>query len=560
MRTETLKDLSENPEVDVLIVGGGVNGIATFRDLALQNIKVLLVEKNDFCSGASAGSSHMAHGGLRYLENAEFRLVREALHERNRLLIHAPHAVHPLPTTIPIFHWLSGTINAPLKFLGLSNKTSNRGALMIKAGLTLYDMYANRQRTMPKHTFHGRKKSFEIRPQLHPDIVCTATYYDAWIENPEQLCIEMILDAEALNENARALNYTRFMSVEGAEVSLYDEVSEKTFTIKPKVIVNAGGPWIDFVNQNLDETTRFIGGTKGSHIMIDHPELHKATANSEMFFENKDGRITLFFPYLDKVMAGTTDIPIEDPEEAHCTEEEVDYILTSIRQVFPAIEIDRSHIVFRFTGVRPLPAMDANTPGQISRDHSIKMTETDHFPVLSLVGGKWTTFRAFGEQVTDKVLGKLGLERLTDTKEMDIGGGKNYPTDPAIQTQWLEQLQTQTGLPTSYLTNLLERYGTRAEAIAEFIIEDENAPLDNLRSYSKREVQYIALNDKLVHLEDFVLRRSLLAILGHLNHAILKDLAIAIGEALDWSDEQRQSEIKRCTDRLENFHYMNLSS
>ena len=559
MRTEILKNIQDNAEFDVLIIGGGVNGIATFRDLALQGVKVLLVEKHDFCSGASAGSSHMAHGGLRYLENAEFRLVREALHERNRLLIYAPHYVHPLPTTIPIFHWLSGTINAPLKFLGLSQKTTNRGAFIIKAGLTLYDMYANRQRTMPRHVFHGRKKSLEIRPQLHPDIACTATYYDAWIENPEHLCVEMILDAEALNPNVHALNYVSFSSAEGASVTLRDEITNETCTIQPKVVVNAGGPWIDFVNKYINQSTQFIGGTKGSHIIIDHPELYKATADSEMFFENADGRITLFFPYLDKVMAGTTDIPIDNPDQAYCTEEEVDYILSSIRQVFPNIVIDRSHIVFRFTGVRPLPAMDANTPGQISRDHSIKLTETEGFPVLSLVGGKWTTFRAFGEQVTNRVLEQLGQTRQADTRTMAIGGGKNYPTDAEIRAQWLDQIQARTGLPTSYLENLLKRYGTRAEAIAEFIAEDEDVPLDNLRSYSKREVQYIALNDKLVHLEDFVLRRSLLAILGKLNHAILGDIASAIGEALNWSDEQRQTEIKECTARLENFHHMDLS-
>ena len=559
MREEILKIIRENPELDVLIIGGGVNGIATFRDLALQGINVLLVEKRDFCSGASAGSSHMAHGGLRYLENAEFRLVREALRERNRLLIHAPHYVHPLPTTIPIFHWLSGTINAPLKFLGLTQKTTNRGALIIKAGLTLYDMYANRQRTMPRHDFHGRKKSLEIRPQLHPDVVCSVTYYDAWIENPEQLCVEMILDAEALNPNAHALNYVSFASTDGAKLTLQDEVTQETLIVQPKIVINAGGPWIDFVNQNIQQPTQFIGGTKGSHIIINHPELFQATAGSEMFFENEDGRITLFFPYLDKVMAGTTDIPISDPDYAKCTEDEVDYILASIRQVFPNIVIERSHIVFRFTGVRPLPTTDANSPGQISRDHSIKVTETGVFPVLSLVGGKWTTFRAFGEQVTDAVLQRLGRTRQADTREMAIGGGKNYPTDASIKKQWLTQIQAQTGLPTSYLETLLKRYGTRAEAIAEFIAEDEDTPLDNLRSYSKREVQYIARHDKLVHLDDFVLRRSLLAILGNLNHAILADIARAIGEALNWSDEQCQAELQRCTARLEDFHHMNLS-
>src|SRR5687767_5326652 len=138
-RSEILATLKLNPEVSVLIVGGGINGIGTFRDLALNRVDVLLVERADFCSGASSASSHMAHGGIRCLENGEFRLVREAVRERNRLIENAPHLVKPLPTTIPIFKWFSGLLNAPLKFLSLLDRPTERGAVVIKLGLMLYD-------------------------------------------------------------------------------------------------------------------------------------------------------------------------------------------------------------------------------------------------------------------------------------------------------------------------------------------------------------------------------------------------------------------------------------
>src|SRR6188474_1892782 len=137
-RSEILTALKNKPEIPVLIVGGGINGIGTFRDLALNGVDVLLVEKSDFCSGASSVSSHMAHGGIRYLENGEFRLVREAVQERNRLLQNAPHLVKPLPTTIPIFKRLSGLLNAPLKFFGVLDKPSERGSIIIKLGLIMY--------------------------------------------------------------------------------------------------------------------------------------------------------------------------------------------------------------------------------------------------------------------------------------------------------------------------------------------------------------------------------------------------------------------------------------
>lgn len=560
-RDPALQKIRNNPACSVLIIGAGVNGISAFRELALQGIDVVMVDKGDFCSGASAASSHMAHGGLRYLENGEFRLVREALTERNRLLKNAPHYVQPLPTTIPIFHWFSGILNAPLKFVGLSNKPSNRGALIIKLGLTLYDIFARNERSMPRHRIISRKKSLELRPHLSADIVCTAQYYDAWISAPERLCVEMILDAEKQNPDAVALNYMAVADGEGDHVVLQDEVTSETFTIQPRVVINAGGPWIDFVNRRLDYKTTFIGGTKGSHIVIDHPELYKATAGSEMFFENKDGRITLFLPYLDKVMAGTTDIPIEDPDEAVCTEEEVDYILESIRQVFPNMAVDRSHIVFRFSGVRPLPASDADNPGQISRDHSIKTIEPDddlEFPVYSLVGGKWTTFRAFGEQIADVVLEQLGVARKVDTVDLPIGGGTNYPRDTSERVKWLGELQTRTGLSETQIATLFQRYGTRAEEIAEYLIIDEDRPLETLPDFTRREVLFLATYEGVVHLDDFLLRRSLVGMLGRANRAMLEELAAIFADAQAW-DQQRQSmEVEHTANLLKNQHKITL--
>src|SRR5512141_723160 len=145
-RSDILSSLKQNPKVSVLVIGGGINGIGTFRDLALNGVDVLLVERADFCSGASSASSHMAHGGIRYLENGEFRLVREAVQERNRLIQNAPHLVKPLPTVIPMFKRFSGVLNAPLKFLRMLDEPSERGALVIKIGLMLYDAYTGRER------------------------------------------------------------------------------------------------------------------------------------------------------------------------------------------------------------------------------------------------------------------------------------------------------------------------------------------------------------------------------------------------------------------------------
>ena len=187
----------EYPKIDVLILGGGINGMGTFRDLALQGVDVLLAEAGDFSCGASAASSHMVHGGIRYLENGEFRLVREAVHERELLLNNAPHAVKLLPTTIPMFKWFSGLFNAPLKFLRLLDKPSERGAVVIKFGLLMYDSYTGRSRRTKPHTFSMKKETLKQYPAIAPDILCTATYYDAYMPYPERISLELALDAEA---------------------------------------------------------------------------------------------------------------------------------------------------------------------------------------------------------------------------------------------------------------------------------------------------------------------------------------------------------------------------
>lgn len=561
-RQETLQEIQDNPDISVLVIGGGINGVGVFRDLALQGVDVLLVEKGDFCSGASAASSHMVHGGLRYLENGEFRLVREALTERNRLLQNAPHYVHPLPTTIPIFSWFSGILNAPLKFLRLRDKPGDRGAVVIKLGLTMYDWFTRNQQTLPGHKFYAKSKSLIQRPSLNPEIVATATYYDAWMPYPERICIELIADAEAACPQAHAVNYMKVTGAEGNVVTLTDEITGETYTVQPNIVVNAAGPWIDFTNQALSKDTQFIGGTKGSHLVVDHPELHAATQGHEMFFQNADGRITLFFPLMDRVLIGTTDIRIDDPDEAVCSDDEIEYMLDMIKIVFPTIKVDRSHIMFTFSGVRPLPQSEAGMTGQISRDHSIKTVEAGNginFPILSLIGGKWTTFRAFAEQATDRVLERLGRMRSTGTEQTSIGGGQSYPATETARKQWLDTKSADIGIDRNRLETLFERYGTRAEAIARFIIEGDDAPLRSQGDYSRREIQYVAAHEYVVHLDDFLLRRSLLGMLGKVDSDVLEDVADALAQTLEWSESEKAAEIERAVTLFDAKHRVKLA-
>ncbi|RJP55752.1 MAG: glycerol-3-phosphate dehydrogenase/oxidase [Anaerolineaceae bacterium] len=561
-RNEILSSLKANPHVSVLIVGAGINGIGTFRDLALNGVDVLMIDRADFCSGASAASSHMAHGGIRYLENGEFRLVREAVRERNRMIQNAPHIVQPLPTTIPIFKFFSGIWNAPFKFLGWLDKPSERGSFIIKIGLMLYDAFTGRQRAVLRHRFLSRAKSLATWSRLNPAIVNTAVYYDGLISNPERLALEILLDAEAENPNARALNYVSMVGGEKDTVILRDELTDETCEVKPKIVVNAAGPWIDFANRSLGFSTRFIGGTKGSHLVLDNPDLRAAIGEHEFFFENKDGRIVLIFPLHDRVLVGTSDIKIEHPDEARCTEEEVDYFLEMIARVFPSIKVTREQIVFRFTGVRPLPSNGAKTTGQVSRDHHIEVLSGDwtnlNFPVYSLVGGKWTSFRAFAEQVTDKSLEYLGIKRQKNTRDLPIGGGRGYPRNGDERAKLVNGLAAWTGLPGERLNILLERYGTRAEAMADFIKREADVPLKSVPGYTKREFIFLAQYEKVEHLDDMILRRTMLAMLGKLTRDGLVEIADILAETLGWSGGQKNAEVERTLRLLADRHGVGL--
>ena len=355
--TDRFDSLRQRPYAEVLIIGGGINGLATFRDLAMQGVDVALVERADYVSGASAASSHMIHGGIRYLENGEFRLVHEAVTERNNLLRIAPHYVRPLQTTIPLFTTFSGVLAAPLRFLRHgSARPRERGALLIKVGLVIYDSFSRGGGRVPRHTIHGRTRSLREMPDLNPALKYTANYWDASLHDPERLAIDVLRDGLAAGgDRARAANYTSAVGSWDGKIVLRDGMSGEEFEFAASVVVNASGPWTDVTNDSLGDHTQYMGGTKGSHIVLEHEQLLAATGGRELFFEHSDGRIVLIYPLKGRVLVGTTDLEHNMRDAIECTEEEVDYFFDLIKHVFPEIAVDRSQIVYRFAGVRPLP-------------------------------------------------------------------------------------------------------------------------------------------------------------------------------------------------------------
>jgi glycerol-3-phosphate dehydrogenase len=551
----------------VLIIGAGINGIATFRDLALQGVDVVIVDKNDYVSGASSASSHMIHGGVRYLENGEFRLVKESVEERNGLLKIAPHYVKPLQTTIPIFSTFSGVMAAPLRFLThkQGSKHVERGAMLIKLGMMIYDSFSRDGGTVPRHEFKGRKQALAALPLLNPDLKYTATYYDAAMHDPERLALDVLRDGLDAGPHARAANYVEAAGMDENGVLLRNTITGEEFTFQADVVVNTSGPWTDLTNNALGQPSTFMGGTKGSHIVLDNPALLAATGGREIFFEHEDGRIVLIYPLKGRVLVGTTDLEHDMAKPVRCTEDEIDYFFALVAHVFPTVAIDRSHIVFRFAGVRPLPRHDDEAPGFVSRDYRIESRPLPRAgaadgTLLSLVGGKWTTFRALAENLSTDILKLLGLPRTVSTEGLAIGGGRDFPATTAAHQVWVTAHGDEVG--TVRAAALLSRYGTRASQVIAFLTDPNgqaDAPLQHNPDYTRREIEFLASSESVVRLIDVLLRRTSMAFVGAVTTPLIEEIALVVAPVLGWTAARRGEEVVLARGILIDVHGVELA-
>jgi glycerol-3-phosphate dehydrogenase len=243
------------------------------------------------------------------------------------------------------------------------------------------------------------------------------------------------------------------------------------------------------------------------------------------------------------VLAGSTDIRVDTPEGVCCEAVESDYILQSLREIFPAIEIGEADIIYRFSGVRPLPASTTEVNAEISRDHRCEWLGPDAgaaMPVLNLIGGKWTTFRAFGAEAADAVLARLGTSRQQTTETLAIGGGRGFPADEASRTEWIVQTAAANGLAAEQVAPLLERYGARAQALCAALKPDDR--LASLPHYSRREIEWLVENEQVTTLSDLILRRMALAMTGELSLAGITEISAIVAAVLGWDETRRAAE------------------
>ncbi len=553
-RSDNFDLLRTDGVFDVIVVGGGINGIGVFRELALQGLRVLLIERNDFCSGCSAAPSRMIHGGLRYLENGEFDLVRESLRERDLLLQNAPHMVRPLPTMIPITSVFSGLLNGAAGFFGLSTKPANRGVLPVAIGLRLYDWMTRKRRRLPRASFHGGRATFRRWPKITPSVKFSAIYHDAWVSYPERLGVEVLLDTMRLSPQSLAVNYAELATSKDG-FTITDRETGSTCKVSARAVVNASGAWLDDVTKLLADSaeipTDMVSGTKGSHVILENDELHEALDGHMMLFDNADGRVCILFPYLGKVLAGSTDIRVDAPRRVKCEPEEQDYILNAIRLVFPGISIADDDVVFSYSGIRPLPKSDHDFTGRISRGHLVHRIE-GHPTQFCMVGGKWTTFRAFAEQAADAVLAELGKTRRAETADMAIGGGAEFAKE---HLNLMADLVQTHGVTKDRATHLLDVYGTRASEVLSFCkTHTDDMPLDSATVITAAEIAFLIRHEFARGLGDLILRRTPLAITGQVSSGIIDRIAAIAADELDWDEARRARETEAMVTELEEFY------
>jgi glycerol-3-phosphate dehydrogenase len=434
---------------DLLVLGGGITGAGVALDAVLRGLRVALIDKGDFASGASSRSSKLVHGGLRYLEHGDFHLVYEALHERGRLLSNAPHLVHPLRFVLPFYE---GARVSSWKF---------------RVGLVLYDLLAgtrNIRRSRAISLPHLRREFSELRPQ---GLRGGAEYFDAQMDDA-RLCLEVLRTA-ALH-GACIVNYVEAISFEFSggiirAVRAVDRRSGRELLIAAKQILNATGPWGDAVRRLAgDEGEPMLRPTKGVHVIVPARGLSAAF----LLLHPVDGRVFFVLPFWNKTLLGTTDTVWDNsPDKLSVSAEDVEYLLAGFNHYFTR-PLSASDVLNSFVGLRPLIRSRPGEPSEMSREFQLYIAPSG---LLTAAGGKYTTYRHMAEIITDTVVSRLGLSSRCRTRSFRLEGAPRQPWQP-FRSKTIRALTSSYRLNEETAVHLVERYGRRAVEVADYVQRD----------------------------------------------------------------------------------------
>lgn len=476
-------------QYDIVIVGGGINGAGIARDAAMRGLSVLLLEKNDFGGGTTSWSSRLIHGGLRYLEYAEIPLVYESLRERRILREVAPHLVKPIRLTIPVYEY------------------GRRGPLVIRLGMLAYDLLSLAKR-IPRHRMLSRDELILAEPGLdRQGLKAGAQYYDGQVTFIERLVMENVLSARAAGADVR--NYSPAIGINVRErcvraVQFLDGATGRETEVSARVVINAAGPWVDRVLATVNrEIRQFMGGTKGSHIVVD--PFEGAPTDACYVEARQDGRPFFIIPWNRQYLIGTTDIRYDgDPGELTASAEEIDYLIAETNTVIPSAALSREDINFAYAGVRPLPRRDKGPESAITRKHIIMKHRRVARGLISIIGGKITTYRNLAEQAVNAAVRHLdGDAGRCKTRTAILPGADGL--DAARQ-----RLESDARFSDAAVDRLLSIYGGTVRQVLD--IADES-PFDEFidtdRTILAAEVAHAMRNEMATNLIDIVHRRMM---------------------------------------------------
>jgi glycerol-3-phosphate dehydrogenase len=461
---------------DLLVIGGGINGAAIARAAALRERSVLLVEKDDLASHTSSASSKLIHGGLRYLEYYEFRLVREALKEREMLLATAPHVVRPLRFVLP-------------------HAEGMRPWWMVKTGLRLYDLLA-RGSSLPRSS-RVKKKDRELRAPLKPQAARRlALYWDAWVDDARLVALNAVDAAEHGGEIAPR---TAFVSAQ-RDGAIWRATLSDGREVAAGAIVNAAGPWVaDVLRVGLcEDSASKVRLIKGSHIVV--PRLFEG--EHAYILQQPDERVVFAVPFEGSfTLIGTTDIPVESPADARIDAEEVEYLCTAANLYFDR-QIEPGDVVWSYSGVRSLFDDGAETAQAVTRDYHLELDQDPGPKLLSVFGGKITTARA----LADEALDKLGFEAGSSTRFSPLPGGDIFDAFNIYVGQLAQWM------PAPLLIRLSRAYGTRLPRLLDGAKSIDELGRDFGAGLFQAEVRYLLAHEFAHTADDILWRRTKLGL------------------------------------------------
>ena len=525
--------------VDILVIGGGVNGLAIAREAQVRGWSAAVVDAEDFGAGTSGASSRLIHGGIRYLENLEFHLVRESLKERERLLYTAPHLVRPFALLIPFY------------------RHNRRRALTMRLGMVLYD-FLSFDKSTPVHKEFSKQRVIQAYPGLEQkNLIGAALYYDAQAANTERLCIEQAIDISGLGGSV--LNHRRVTRLQptetGVKVTLADTLSGKVTTQHAGVVVNAAGPWVDLVLGLATITgPRLIGGTKGSHFTVG--PFPGAPETGVHFEAASDGRAILILPLPGgNLLVGATDLFFEgDPGTAFMSDAEITYLIDEVNRLIPEAQLSNSDVLHSVSGVRPLPyTPKARSAAQVSRSHHLVPHPTAK-NLYSVTGGKLTTHRALGEMVISELeklpqrreaqsrIARLRtlLRRSVSTRRLKLPGARCVDW-----TDFEKAFLDNTSLRHDTARRLLGLYGVRAAKVEDLATSRAEwaLPLQGNPNSVCAEVIFAIRDEFALTLTDIVARRLLLSWDDDAGLDSIIHVAELASAEFGWSSERTEQEL-----------------